>query len=443
MLSCKPEEIVRRFLTLFAAGAETMQSGLPSDIHTHMHRWLHSNARKCVQYVFAGWRKLCDATFAPPAVFASSRARRRAWREDKLAVFVAAWPRAREAKLGQALIRRGWRVVLLYQHEPNYPLSLSFNAAHKFRGKWEALFRASRYAATVYHVFSLLADPASLMLLERKLGPTVFEPNDVFPGLIRGLPASDTALQEECLHKAPALCCRDLQVAAYESKRKVRLTGRRIWFPDLCANLPPVRPHAGDAEIHVVNVGYIPDELFESGGAFPVVKALAEKSIHVHLYANFLRQKQTSHELRARYHKFFQLAETTGHVHVHGSVPLDQLRDEMPRYDFGLLLHQAGPSIYDPEHFRCCGSSREADYLEAGLGVIASRALAHQRFIARRYTVVIDADEVFKSDIRERLVAARQQLRSNRRPNLNFTVNAQISRLERFYERVGLDANGR
>ncbi len=380
-----------------------------------------------------------DLFFLLPALWVSRQARFPYVGDWKLAVFVSESPHAREARIASALIRRGWRVVLLYKHSPNFAFARYFSEVRRFNGKWEALFRTSQYAPTVYHLFSWAGDSATWKILDCKGGPAIFDPKDVAPLMGSAHPLA-AALEKRCLRRAQALCCKDLQVRGYEREWRLRLTPRKIWFPDLCDEVAAgTQARCGD-DIRVVNVGFIPDEVGQSGGIYPVVKALAESGVDVHLYPN----KHLPADISTRsYSRFVELGDTTGRVHVHPVVAPEQLKRDLCRYDFGMLLAPYGARGYDEVHFRYCGSSRLADYLAAGLGLIISRELAHQRFVARRYSAIIDADEVFRSDIRERLKEVRSARGSTPGQVFRFTVDQQIARLERFYYQVAADAAAR
>lgn len=347
--------------------------------------------------------------------------------QERLVVFVSPQPKGREARLAQGLAQEGWKVVLIHKDPANFDLSKGFVESQRFTGAWEALYRACSYRPAIYHVFSPSADAVSSLFVRIKPGPVVYDPTDVLPGLI-GNVSRIKHRQVDCLEGADALCCRDLQVSGFR-----RLTGSRghqptILFPEHCFGKPrPPRPDAGD-QIHVVSVGFIFDYVSPTGGIYPLAKHLTQNEIHLHIYPHpFLGEAGVVRE------KFRALLELGEGVHLHSVVKADELPSELAKYDFGLIM-MPSENYYNREHFRVCGASKLTDYLEAGLGAIVSEGYGYINFVARRYTVVVGVREAMRENVRERLEKARAELRSQRRNGFNYTVEAQIPRLARFYE---------
>jgi hypothetical protein len=294
----------------------------------------------------------------------------------------------------------------------------------------------------MYHVFSPSADAVSSLFIRIKPGPVVYDPTDVYPGLIGNASHLTVSRQIECLNGADALCCRDLQVSGFRRLNDGRRHQPTIVFPEFCFGEPrPPRPDSGD-EIHVVTAGFIFDYVSPTGGIYSLAKHLAPKGIHLHIYPHPFLVRAS--DVRKKFKALLDLGER---VHLHPVVAADKLPGELGKYDFGLIMMPAGDHYYNPEHFRVCGASKLTDYLEAGLGVIVSEGYGYINFVARRYTVVVGVHEAMREDVRERLEKARAQLRLRKRNGSNYTVSAQIPRLVRFYESLSgartVDSNAR
>ena len=190
---------------------------------------------------------------------------------------------------------------------------------------------------------------------------------------------------KECLEKADGLCARDLQAKSAERLDGFRLPRHVLLFPEYSSHGAPAergaKPKLSSDEVHVVSVGtFCLETLGMYDSAYlKLAEMLTEQKIHLHIYPHwFYRQSKSSvfnFDLNKDFADFFRLQEQTPYLHIHESLPLVELAQALPQYDFGII---AGGSpalgqklrMLKPEYMKTCYSGRISDYLDARLPVI-------------------------------------------------------------------------
>lgn len=363
----------------------------------------------------------------------------------KQVVFICVRPRGREAKLAYGIKKAGWKVILLYREEPNFDISPFFDEVKQYHDIATAHSIAEGYAPCIFHVFSTMVDDVSISFVKHKPGIVVFDPNDVFEGTIKDA-FHKIPMQKYCIENADALCCRDLQIRHVTRNVGYQCPDKTIFFPEYCWDFhQEQQPGSLDGrknDIHVVSIGNFGIEKLgeEEWGYFEIARRFAQQRVHFHIYLHWLWLSVPAAMKNDHLSDYIELSKTSDFFHLHPTVPMDKLIQEISQYDFGVNVIAAkitGKQIkkYNDDHFRNCLSLRNIDYLDAGLPIIISRELTFQRFIARKYGFTIDATPElledtktvlnrYKSpDIKERV----------RRERSAYSVEKQSGRLVSFY----------
>jgi tetratricopeptide (TPR) repeat protein len=370
--------------------------------------------------------------------------------QHKQVIFVCDRPRGREAKMAYGLRGAGWQVILFCRQRPNYDLNPFFDMVHYYQNDAQALALAAEYPkVNLFHVFSLLADPAALAYIRYKPGKVIFDPNDIFEGTINQC-REYYPLQRYCIEHADALCCRDLQMRHVIRTVGYRPKGQKIFFPEYCwdpsalAGYTERRGHNDD--IHVVSIGNFGFESQGEGewGYLDIARRLTNQGIHFHMYQHWMWEGAGESRKKEAFADYIALASHSPYFHLHPTVPMDRLSYELAQYDFGINVISAKlsgtPLIkYHDAHFENCLSLRNIDYLDAGLPVILTPELRLQRFILKRFGAAVDAYPSLFENTSQQLSAfltneAKERIGQGRKA---YSIMGNIGRLIEFYDRLG------
>jgi hypothetical protein len=369
-------------------------------------------------------------------------------RRDRRVVFVSERPGQREAKLAFGLRQSGWDVIQLYHHPPGFADRSNFTDFQRFSSPWHAVELAHRAKARLFHVFSPGCDDICTELVAHKPGRVIIDFYDHFYAMAGALPALkarlavDIARQRYCIERADAVCCRDLKM---QYDRRITRIGRGkpiVYFPEYCWNSTPLPERRIDNAIHIVQIGWMGFETrgVNDTGCFRVLEQFANAGCHVHVYLHPSFPPIGSRDFETLFADYLSAAAITGRMHMHPTVPADQLIEELTHYDFGFGLINAMAldipyQTINPRHLRYTGSSRMFDYLDAGLGLLLGPQLKLMFHQFRFTGVALDAAGLLHSGRiieglqhppRERILSARQRL----------SILHHIHRLTAFYERL-------
>lgn len=368
-------------------------------------------------------------------------------------LFVTPLLRAREIKLAAALRHQGWKVVLIYVQTTPFHPSAWFDAAIQAESHARMHELAKAIQPPLCHVFSGAVDEATIRFCEDKPAPLVIDMNDVFSPSLFNHCQERFEPTRACLAQADAYCARDLQPKFAERYDGFRLPERTILFPEYPWGDNPsgVRPESrNDDEVRVVSVGTF---CLESQGHYDsaylqIARMLCEARIHFHIYPHwFYRSDKGSifnYSLRNDFRDFFSLAEETPYLHMHDCKSLDDLAQELPLYDFGIV---SGASVELGQHLglvtdkymRSCYSGRIADYIDARLPMLINHEVFFNYRLLERRGIVAELKELLRPGFRDRL------LEMKRDPALADRVEEtarelhlyrQAPRLARFYQEL-------
>lgn len=379
--------------------------------------------------------------------------------DPRQVVFVAEYPRVREAKLAWVLRRAGWRTHLIYVNPPNFDAHRFFDGAERATSPWRAYFAAARRTTRLFHLFSLSGDPYVALLTRHKLGKTIFDPVDILechfrPAALaaRGL-APVCAWTREAVARADALCARDLQSLYARRRFGYARPARVVFFPEYCWGEevagPGSEPPDG-AELRVAVPGIFGLERDGEGdwGYLRIGKLLAQAGVHLHLFVHWMHRDASVAARDARFAEYAELRRTTGRVHFEAAVPIERVVERLRDFHFGMCVHDYAafgePSrTFDPAVHRYGSSGRNFEWLDAGRPVLTTHEFSLWWFLFGRYGMLIACPprlEGIGEVLRAAATPARRAAMAAGREKLSLARHAR--RLTAFYESVLAGATG-
>jgi putative sugar O-methyltransferase len=369
-------------------------------------------------------------------------------------VFVSPLLRAREIKMATALRSQGWKVVLLYKQTTPFRPGEFFDLAIRSSTEDGLHQIAMAIQPRLCHVFSGAVDDVLLQFCRDKPSPVVIDLNDIF------CPSMFNYLQErfeptkKALESADGICARDLQPKFAERYDGFRISPHTLWFPEFSWKDGPRDDRAlkkrPPDEIHVVSVGTISLETqgWYDSGLLQLAKMLVERKIHLHIYPHWFYRRAHgvtfNIDQKKDFADFVSLQETTQYVHLHKSLPLDELARELPQYDFGIIsggCEDFGQKLrfLTERYMQACYSGRISDYLDARLPILINREVSFNYWLLERNGVAVDLAGILKPGFREKLLAIKHDpawKKSVDDAARRLSLGAHAHRLAKFYERV-------
>jgi len=368
-------------------------------------------------------------------------------RRDKRIVFVAERPSWREAKLAHGLKRAGWDVIQLFRRAPLFADMSDFAELQQFSSPAHAAELAYKTKTRAFHIFAPICDDTCVELINQKPGRVIVDFYDDFYSIADGLPemeakyAVDIAKQAFCIGGADALCARDMQL---QYRRKATGVGRNIPvinFPEYCWDRTELRAPRGDGQTHIVQIGYMG---FEARGendvaCFQVIRAFVEAGCHFHIYMHPSFPAIGSSPFNFLFRDYLKLASDTGRIHIHPTLPPDQLISALTQYDFGFNMLNGGTYDNIPwtrmnaARLPYCGSSRLFDYLDAGLGMLVDGTLSYMRHTFGPYGVIFDGTELVRTGQIPGVMKRRPSQEQIFRARRALSITENVHRLTKFY----------
>jgi putative sugar O-methyltransferase len=381
--------------------------------------------------------------------------------DEKAVLFVTSLLRAREIKMASALRHIGRKVVLIYLRTTPFTPQDYFDVAIRADSEEQAHLYASALSPRICHVFSGAVDGLVVRFCREKPAPIVIDLNDIFcPSLFDYLHERFDPTRE-CLEKATALCARDLQPNFAERLDGYRLPHHKLFFPEYSwrdgRQSPGAKSKRDRDEVHVVSVGTFTLEkhgMYDSA-QLEIARLLTTQRIHFHIYPHWFyrRSRGSSFNFNPKrdFSDFFALTKRTPYLHMHRSLPLHDLAQELPQYDFGII---AGGSealgqklqMLKPPYMRCCYSGRIADFLDARLPVLINREVRFNRWLLKRYGIAVDLEGVLQPGFRDKLLEIKRDHAWAKRTEAAaqaLSLEGNIGRLTNLYDELIKEDRGR
>lgn len=367
-------------------------------------------------------------------------------------VLVTSQLRQREIKMAYAMVSLGWSVNLIYYDSTPFRPEGYFSSVKKVKSASEAHYYAQGLAPDLVHVFSGAIDEYILLFCQKKIAPVVIDLNDVFTPALMDYCPERFAPTKEALALADGYCARDLQVKYAERSDNCKLPPKVILFPEFCWNKAPASSQGvkeTQQEIHIVSVGTIS---LETHGMYDccylqLVQKILNLEIHFHMYPPWCYRKDhltPNVNFEKDYGAFLTLAHTNPFLHIHDSLPAEELFSELKRYDFGIVSggsRELGQrfSHFRPSYVSSCYSGRISDYLDAGLPVLINEEVEFNYWLLKRYGIGVDLKGLLQPNFKKKLQALKHETLLHSQVQAmatKFSISQQAPRLARFYAEV-------
>lgn len=355
---------------------------------------------------------------------------------DRTALYLVLQPHSRETRLARAAQLAGWNIVIVHGRELAKKFGDDFPLRAAAKHIFEFVFAAWLFPGALVHSFSLSGDQAHLIarLKPRRL---VVDLYDTCSGMTYMTKSQHNA-EQEVLGLADGIVHRDLRIHYLQKLHGYPRAPHNIFLYD---PLPDTNPAVAgprrdpDEPIRVGSTGWLGKP---ADSIFRVAAALCRTGVHVHVHLNGFESLVSETVDKCRR---FAVEHPT--FHLEPTLSGGAYWQALARYDFGLSINERlmfDEPLVDltPDYLAGCGSSRLADYVCAGLGVICTPELRFQSFWARRYSpALVSATRDWLQNPLPALVAALPRVRQGQPPSLAaITERGVSSRLGRFYSEI-------
>lgn len=167
-------------------------------------------------------------------------------------VLIADHIKPRIAKIGYALKKKNFRVVLLLDKRSKDDLERTdttfFNNIYFFEKKEELYLKCLFFSPLVYHIFAEASVPdwaECLVQNKNTLGKIVYDQYDIYRGFVIGSLDEIGKREKYCLENADGLCCRMFETQHLKHKYHYQFKGKRLLFLDYCWNNSNTVPASG------------------------------------------------------------------------------------------------------------------------------------------------------------------------------------------------------
>ncbi|MCM1251249.1 MAG: hypothetical protein NC321_00345 [Clostridium sp.] len=158
-------------------------------------------------------------------------------------ILVAQTMKPRVAKIGYALKKRNFKVILLLKNpgkNERKKLDRSFfTKVIFFQGQKDLYIKCLFFAPVAYHLFTEAAvDEWAEYLIRKKnnLGKVVYDQYDIYRGFLTDNLDEIGRREKYCLENADGLCCRMFETQHLKHKYHYQFNGKRLLFLDYCWN---------------------------------------------------------------------------------------------------------------------------------------------------------------------------------------------------------------
>jgi len=161
--------------------------------------------------------------------------------DSKCIVLVAFLIKPRIVKIGYALRKKGYKVILFLEENNKKGLYNSkvrfFDRVSLFKSKEEVYCKCLMLNPLVYHLFteaSVNEWAEYIVDRKQKIGKIVYDQYDVYKGICRIHNRNWEKREKKCFENADGICCRSFQTQYLKHYMGYRFKGKRILFLDYC-----------------------------------------------------------------------------------------------------------------------------------------------------------------------------------------------------------------
>ncbi len=344
-------------------------------------------------------------------------------------LFLSIRPHSREARLALAAREGGWTPYLVSLETPRTGALSAFANIVVVRELLHLVYACWLFPGRLVHAFGLKGD-ALYLVARLKPEKLVVDFYDTCAGTVADN-AAQKAREAFVLERADGATHRDTRLSCLRRLGKLGLPSRNLFLHEPITQRPPPNP-SSKTGLKVISTGWLGEG---DNSVLRVVEALLDAGIQVCLVLN-----PTQRMSFPMIQPYLALAARKRGLAVRESVFGDAYWRLLQEHDFGLAISEPGifsEQLMDftQDAMENCGSSRLADYISAGLGVITSPNLRFQNFISRHFAAAhVVADRTFLSDpvsfLRKALALKKP------RDLLSLSSSSAGPRLIRFYHSI-------
>ncbi len=389
----------------------------------------------CPQAIRLLVAKLCVRKIPNLAIFSDQLSQIPEAQLDRVVLFVAAapYPHSRESRLALVAKHAGWFPILVYRGQEEHIETNLFFLHFRFQNPIELQLASWLYKGSLIHLFARNGDEA-YPLVRLKNKKIILDIYDTCTGsgvfTIRAIKNEKAAIK-----MTDGLIHRDKRLQLLHGKGLCMKGKSSAFVPDPLPEIREILPKSRSDEIHVVSGGYVDEK---ENSILRIAQVLCEAKIHVHIYFNPC-QLSVLHSLSS----YFELQKRSNYFHIEKPIYGAEFRRRLAIYDFGLAvfepdLFQETFKAYHRDYLRGCGSSRLADYIYAGIGVIVSPLLEFQNELAHQYApMCVEATKDFLGHPRKILEDAMMRKKEIPPQKMEeLTARGMANRLDALYSKL-------
>lgn len=346
------------------------------------------------------------------------------------------------------VIKAKYSLLIPHSKLDSLYIEAGFDQVIFYRNHWDFRKKLERInGIDIVHGFTRRCFVINIILKEHKL-PVIVNAKDTSVNS-HGINPPHWYLKEEvpaekyCFQNVQAIVSESLEVSNAYRLFGIKEKTKRIYFPNYCEGQKNQsnKEKISDSEIHLVYVGSIrgsQDDPKEHGNIQMhwLIRTLNEQKIHFHVYPNPGMN-------RVVYEEYFEMDKNFDYFHMHESLKPSELIQEIKKYHYGVIPFYNEDTNRSPMKRYYSTSLKLFNYSEAGLPVLISNDMGHQRWVLERYGMAIGLNkpDFFKlneklanydySKVQDRLILNREIL----------TIENQIHRIKKLYESVLKDWN--
>jgi hypothetical protein len=292
------------------------------------------------------------------------------------------------------------RYILLINHSNLDPLfnEAGFDEIHFFRNNWNFRERLKKLNdIDIVHGFTRRCSVINIIKKEHHL-PVIINAKDTSVNS-HGLNPPHWYLKEElpeekaCFNNVEAIVSESLEVSNAFRLFGLQKRAKRIYFANYCeaSKNQSNKTKISDKDVHLVYVGSVrgsQDNPKEHGNIqlHWLIDSLNKQRIHLHVYPNPNMDKVV-------YEEYFDLDKKMPYFHMHESLKPSELINEIKEYHYGIIPFFNEDTNRSPMKRYYSTSLKLFNYSEAGLPVLISNDMGHQRWVLERYGMAIGMDK--------------------------------------------------
>lgn len=368
-------------------------------------------------------------------------------------VLIAGLIKPRIAKIGYALRKKGYEVILLLEDTKSGSISNSgyrfYDRLYLFSSPEDVYCKCLAIRPLAYHIFteaSVSAWAEYLMHRKSQLGKVVYDQYDVYRGMNRIHNRNLERREKYCFENADGLCCRSFETQYLKQHFHYKFNGKRILFLDYCWNKYhyPHYEKSTDESLQIVYGGRILPP--QSKDVFGQMEWEG-----LNFIADSLKQKKGTFtvipvELTKSHDDFLKLEEKNPFFKVTRPMKYSELLKYESNMDYGIdcLEFQYKMNEYERQFAyvtdyrakaRYYATNKFFDYLDAGIPIIYGRKNEmFGRYFARYGVAIPCAVENLPHKMDELKKNRNQYAENIKQAKEKLAIENQIERLIDFYQ---------